>query len=222
MNRNFLIPVIIALVATGCKNTTQQHITLTRKTTDSAVTVKTIAKPEDTDSAQLAVLVRKLYKWHETDSMKYDGFRPLKANPTDTAFTRIDLDENAKAIEELRQTGLFTEDFLNDYRKIAVRMDKELHDGSSLWADGELSTFGDDVDEWCGCQDFPVDDYWNIIKLTGIKINGNDADFRWTWGDGQSYKVKAKKENGNWKIAYLQGFDMAAYSWEWWKKHKNI
>jgi hypothetical protein len=32
---------------------------------------------------------------------------------------------------------------------------------------------------------------------------------------------KAKKGNGVWRISYLQGFDMNAYSWEWWKKNKK-
>jgi hypothetical protein len=174
----------------------------------------------ETDSVKLTRLVRDLYKWHETKRMKYEGFKPLKRNATGTLYTSIDLDENQKAIEELKQTGLFASDFLNEYRKIAERMDKELRDGSSLWPEGELSTFGDDVDAWCNCQDFP-DQYWNVIKLADIKINNKNADFKWTWGDNFYYKTKAIKENGNWRISYLQGFDMNAYSWEWWKKNKK-
>jgi hypothetical protein len=174
-----------------------------------------------TDSIELTNLVKKLYQWHETAKMKFDGFKPLKRNAADTLYTSLDLDENQKAIEELKRTGLFASSFLNDYRKIAERMDKELRDGSSLWPEGELSTFGDDVDAWCNCQDFPVDQYWNIIKLIDIKINNNNADFKWTWGDNFFYKTKATKEDGSWRISYLQGFDMNAYSWGWWKKNKK-
>lgn len=173
-----------------------------------------------TDSIKLTELVRNLYKWHTTDTCKC-GFKPLKKNQSDTLFTSIDLDENRKEINELKQTGFFTEDFLEDYRKIAVRMDKELRDGTSLWPEGELSTFGDDADAWCNCQDYPVDDYWKIMRLTNIKFNKDEASFKWTWGYSFYYKAKAKKENGNWKISYLEGFDMNAYSWEWWKKNKK-
>jgi hypothetical protein len=178
-----------------------------------------VAKP--TDSLELTMLIRKLYKWHETTKMKYNGFNALKQSPSDTLYTSIDLEENKKAIEELKESGFFTDSFLNDYRNIAIRMDKELKDGSSLWPDGELSTFGDDSDPWCNCQDFPVDKYWEIIKLTDIHINNNTAKFSWTWGGDFYYNVKALKEEGNWKISYLQGFDMNAYSWEWWKKNKK-
>ncbi|WP_302902152.1 hypothetical protein [Mucilaginibacter sp. BT774] len=212
------LSLLCLLLLNGCKSNKQSSHTDTVKTTaDNSLTVSTANQ----DSIQLTLLVRKLYKWHVTDTMKHDGFKPTKSNPKDTLYTGIDLAENEKAVEELKETGIFADSFLNDYRKIAVRMDKELKDGSSLWPDGELSTFGDDVDDWCDCQDTPVNDYWKIIKLKDIKINNNEASFKWNWGDDLNFKVRAVKDNGNWKISYLQGFDMNSYSWEWWKNNKG-
>lgn len=100
-------------------------------------------------------------------------------------------------------------------------MDKELQDGSSLWPEGELSTFDTDDDAWCDCQDTPVDNYWTIIKINNLKINSNSADFKWTWGGDFNYSTKAAKENGVWKISYLQGFDINAYNWGWVTKNKK-
>ena len=225
------LSLLCLLLLNGCKSNKQSSHTNTVKTTaDNSRTVSTANQ----DSIQLTLLVRKLYKWHVTDTMKHDGFKPTKSNPKDTLYTGIDLAENEKAVEELKETGIFADSFLDDYRKIAVRMDKELKDGSSLWPDGEIPTFDNDVDEWCNCQDSPVNDYWKIIKLKNIKITSNEASFKWNWGDDSNYSVKALKEsddsnynvkalkeNGNWKISYLQGFDMSAYSWEWVKKNKG-
>jgi hypothetical protein len=221
MNRtlsNFVFIIMIILL-TSCNNGNKPDQNKNTSTTKS-VANNAILKDNE-DSIKLTDLVKRLYKWHISDSNCGCSFNPLKNNPSDTLYSSIDLVDNNKAINKLKQTGLFAEDFLTDYRKIAVRMDKELRDGSSLWPDGELSTFGDDADAWCSCQDSPVNDYWKIIKLTDIKLNQDEASFKWTWGDNFFYKVKAKKENGNWKISYLQGFDMDAYSWEWWKKHKD-
>ena len=38
-------------------------------------------------------------------------------------------------------------------------------------------------------------------------INGQNADYVWSWGNNFEYRVKALKESGLWKISYLQGFD---------------
>jgi hypothetical protein len=222
-NTSFLVAFLFTVsFLAGCNSSqkSSNQDSITKKSTTVLYSKKAIAA-DNAASVELTQLIRKVYKWHETAKMKFDGFKPLKRNATDTLYTSIDLDENQKAIEELKQTGLFASSFLSDYRKIAERMDKELRDGSSLWPEGELSTFGDDADAWCNCQDFPVDQYWNIIKLVDVKINNNDADFKWTWGDSFLYKAKATKENGNWRISYLQGFDMNAYNWEWWKKNKK-
>jgi hypothetical protein len=165
------------------------------------------------DSIELTELVRELYKWHETTRMKNNGFIPIKSNPSDTTYSGLDMNANTKAIQELKETFLFSDDFLHDYRAIATRMDKELKDGSSIWLDGDMPPFNDDVDEWCNCQDSPVDKYWSIIQLTNLKISMDEATFNWTWGDDFLYKTKARKVNGKWKISYLEGFDMSYYNW---------
>jgi hypothetical protein len=186
-------------------------------TTHTEITPPPIVDRKD-DSIKITALVRSLYKWHET-APRPDGFVPLKKNSVDTLNTSMDLAANNKAIKELKETGLFVDDFLTDYRNIAVRMDKELRDGSSIWPDGETPSFQDDVDEWCNCQDYP-DNYWEKLTLADLKFNNDEADFKWTWGNNFFYKAKAKKIAGIWKISYLEGFDMNWYNWEWQKKHK--
>lgn len=220
---NNLKPILICLstlfLLSACGGTNKADKTDTGKITiRTPITPPLLVIDRIDDSVKLTALVRSLYKWHET-APRPDGFVPLKKNPVDTLNTRMDLAANNKAIRELKQTGLFADDFLTDYRNIAVRMDRELRDGSSLWPDGELPTFNDDVDEWCNCQDFP-DNYWEKLTLADLKFNDNEADFKWTWGDNFFYHTKAKKIAGIWKISYLEGYDMNWYNWEWQKKHK--
>ena len=92
-------------------------------------------------------------------------------------------------------------------------MDKELRDGSSLWPDGEMPTFNDDVDEWCNCQDNP-DNYWEKLTLVDLKFNNDEANFKWTWGNHFFYGVKAGKENNVWKITGLERFTIKNFSWQ--------
>lgn len=212
----------MAILFIGCKSKNKSDAADTIKTPieiNSDTGINTTARTGD--SIELTLLVKKIYKWHQTVKTKYNGFKPLKRDPSDTLYTSIDLEENKKSIEELKETGFFSDSFLNDYRNIAVRMNKELQDGSSQWPEGELATFDGDADAWCNCQDFPVDDYWNIIKLNALNIINNSAQFKWTWGHDFYYNTKATKENSAWKISYLQGFDMDAYGWGWVTKNKK-
>lgn len=226
MKTNLTRTIGFALLSTAFSachsdNGTDRKGAVTQINKDTTST-QTIQKPNITeDSILLTHLVKQLYKWHITQKRQYDGFKAIKLDPTDTLNKAIDLDENQKAINELQTTGLFADDFLKNYRCIAVRMDKELREGSSLWPDGKMPTFDNDVDAWCNCQDSPIDNYWAIIKLKDISINNNVAQFKWTWGDDFTYEMQAVNENGNWKISYMQGFDMKTYNWEWVKNHKS-
>jgi len=218
LNLRYILICLILLSFTNCKGNKTDHPNNTIIQENTTGHQKKDSN-NNTDSVQLTALIKHLYKWQAAGSLKYDGFKAVKLNNTDTLYCGIDLVENAKAITELKATGFFTNGFLRNYHNIAVRMDKELHNGSSQWRDDELPTFSRDINAWCNCQDEPVDNYWKIIKLTDIKIDHNKASFKWTWGDNFYYNVRALKENNDWKIDYLQGFDMNAYSWEWQKKH---
>jgi hypothetical protein len=214
----YCLPAVLLLSACGGANKADK-VDTGKVVIRTTITPPTAVIDRIDDSVKITALVRAMYKWQETAGAKPDGFVPTKKYPTDTLNTGIDLQNTGIAIEKLRKLGFFAEDFLNDYKNVAVRMDKELRDGSSLWPDGELPTFQGDVNEWCNCQDNP-DNYWEKLTITNLKINNDQADFKWTWGDKFFYHTKAKKVAGTWKISYLEGFDMNYYNWEWQKKHK--
>jgi hypothetical protein len=172
---------------------------------------------------KLLLLVRNLYKWVETkDSMRI-GFETLESeNPKDSLYVGVDMNIHKKRMIQLRHTKLFSEEFIKNQDRIAVRIDKNLRNKVIEWHIGEMPPFGNDTNPWCGCQDNP-DNYWETMIIKNVKINNNTANFVWTWvskeitwkNDKHNYKVKAIKENGVWKILYLQGFDFEAFTKVW-------
>jgi len=164
------------------------------------------------DSTALVSLVIKLLKWHESDSNLSMDFDVKKTSPADSIYSGIDWTVHKKRMTELSNTNFFTDSFLSNYHHIALYLDQELKSNKTKYREGDLPPYGGDGNEWCNCQDFPGD-IWKNLKITDLKMNGDSANFKWNWGDELYYSVKTKKENGSWKISYLEGFDIKKFSW---------
>jgi len=161
------------------------------------------------DSTDLKALVINLLRWHEND--KKSDFEPLLKNPKDTIYSGIDWQLYKKRVIELKNTNLFTKDFLDNYQKIALHLDKELKQNKVKYAVGDLPPY-DHSNEWCNCQDYPSN-IWKRLKIVSLKINDNSANFKWTWGDNFFYSTKARKENNVWRISALEKFNLENFSW---------
>lgn len=161
-----------------------------------------------TETEKIQKLIRQLYEWHETKSSKFDF--DLVADNQDSLYIKLDLKKHNQRLTELRQTNFFSDQFLDNYNKIALTIDKGLKSKKIEYFVGELPPYGNDANPWCSCQDNP-DNYWQNLTIDKISIENNNATFIWTWGDNFEYKAKAIKENGEWKITYLQGFDFEEF-----------
>lgn len=161
------------------------------------------------DSIELLALTKNLLKWHEAD-LKGD-FPSMSDN--DSVFTGIDWPTHKARMEELSKTNFFTQEFMDNYQKIALQLDKELKQNPVKYYEGELPPYGNGANEWCNCQDYPSD-VWNRLMIKNIKLEKDIASYYWTWGDDLNYFVKAKKENGYWKITSLERFDVKNYTWK--------
>ena len=167
--------------------------------------VSTSSKPDEED---LLKLTRNLYEWHETKNSKSD-FNPI-SDDNDSAYIGLDLEMHKKSISELKQTGFFASEFIDNYNKIALSIDADLKNKKMEWLVGDMPPFGNDANPWCNCQDNP-DNYWKTLTITDLEIENNVATFNWTWGNDFEYKVKAIKAGDEWKITYLQGFDSSNF-----------
>lgn len=195
------------------ESTTQKHLNL-----NSSDSSKTITN----DSIELTLLVRKVYKWHET---KFLEDFPYKFQ-NDTIFTGINWEEYDKNIKLHKNTDLFTDEFFKRHKYIASIIDKSMKSADREWRNSNdgISLWQSNADDWCACQDSP-DDYWKILTIDSLKINNNLASFIWTWDtkdvkDKHEYLVTAKKINNVWKINSL-GWQNHNYSVEEFDKILN-
>lgn len=156
------------------------------------------------DSIDLTKLVRSVYKWQDGEGMGND-FDP-KGLEGDSLYRGIDWHAYNKRVKKLKETNYFHQRFLESHKQIAQYIDTALRSGRETWPKDELPSFGYDASPWCNCQDAPSENAWDSLTVTDLKLENGQADFNWTWGDHFSYKMKAVKENGAWKISYLEGF----------------
>ncbi|MFD1603030.1 hypothetical protein ACFSJW_06980 [Flavobacterium artemisiae] len=160
------------------------------------------------DSIALVELTKKLLQWAEKDSE--GDFNPLENKSTESAYSEIDMALHKKRLKELKNTNLFSKDFIANYDKIALKIDSEFKNGTLKWNVGELPPFGFGASPWCNCQDFP-NDFLTKTKIKDLEINNNKASYDWGFGPDDVYSIKAVKENDVWKISYMQGFDYNGY-----------
>ncbi|GHT50499.1 hypothetical protein FACS189440_18030 [Bacteroidia bacterium] len=160
------------------------------------------------DKAEILKLVRRVVP----RGVHFAVFPSPIANKAETRYIGFDLDEHKENMNELKKSNLFSSEFINNIDKAVLSADKNIRDGEE-WMVGDLGYF-DDYDPWCNCQDRPDD---NKIEITFLNIDSQKATLTWTWEDpnwskDNPSKVRVVKENGIWKIAYLQGFDFGDFT----------
>jgi hypothetical protein len=161
------------------------------------------------DSTAVVDLVRKMYQWYE--KLPAQGEFEGKTNKaSDTIYSSLDIDLHQKRLQALEASDCFASEFIDNYKKIGQNIDQALKSGKTIWLVGDMSPFGDGADPWCACQDRP-DAFSNLLIIKNMQINENKASCTWTLDEQNPYQVRAVKENGQWKIAYLQGFDFEQY-----------
>ncbi|TNE28680.1 MAG: hypothetical protein EP346_08320 [Bacteroidetes bacterium] len=152
--------------------------------------------------------MQNMFEWHEAELL--DDF-PFKYDNSDTIFVGIDWHAYNQLVKEFISTQYFSNYFLQTHRSIAMEIDESIKHSSIEWRnilDG-LTHWDTGADNWCACQDYP-DEYWKLISLHHIQIEGDSARFQWTWNtDVREYthyqSLSAVKVNDQWKISSIQG-----------------
>ncbi|QKG56336.1 hypothetical protein GKZ68_06605 [Hymenobacter sp. BRD128] len=230
MKRIKSVSLLSGLLLFGCNQTGTKPVLVTEKRdagaksdTNSATTKATLAtakkaaKPAD-DKEQIQTLIRKVLKWG--DSLQV-GLLPGVVDTKKKAITSLNLSTHRLDLAKLRTSGLFAAEFIENYNKVILTIDKRLRNGTQRWLDGDQPDFGfsRDVNAWCGCQDVPYDkpNPYDFVEVNVLSKGPNTVEATWHWGklpvDADpgwkdfSYKFRAVKENGEWRITYLEGFD---------------
>ena len=172
------------------------------------------------DKEEIQNLIRQTLKW--ADSKSVIDILPMLTDSQDSVYIGFDMKKHKSNLDTLRATGFFANEFIENYNQIILTLDKKLRNREfDEWLVGELPTFSfaNDADPWCDCQDVPYDNPspWGNVEIEVIKLNNDKAQLIWKWGgldskmdstwNDFSYKFRTIKENGKWKIAYMEGFD---------------
>lgn len=177
---------------------------------------KTNDEPGSPDQQQITILVRDMLRWNDSD--KQMDLLPAVVNEGDTIYTGFDMIQLSKNVKVIKDTGYFTDGFVKNYESIILNLDIRLRNNQyEKWSTGELPpfTFANDFDPFCSCQDIPED--WNTVQTKVIKLEkdkgelffmfGSSSDFEGKTPEDYATRFKVIKENGIWKIDYIDTFN---------------
>ena len=178
-------------------------------------------KTTEKDNKEIQELIRNTLTWSNSKN-KFD-ILPVISDDMDSIYVAINVDKQEENINILRQTNLFSAEFIENYNNIILTISEKLigNEFDDDWFVGEMPPFDfvSGVNPWCLCQDIPYDNPnpWDYIEIEIIDLKNNSGEIYWKWGDlnsdlpsdwiAFSYKFKVVKEDNKWKISYLQGFD---------------
>ena len=199
--------LILIFVFLSCNN--NPKIKTSQKQVDSPVTTET-----STDKEEIQKLIRQVLIWSDSTHL---NLLPVLADSIDSLYIGFDMNELKSNLNMLKETNLFAIEFIDNYNKIILTLDSNLKNkeyGDWLVDDLPVFNFANDVNPWCLCQDnLP----WENVVVQIISLSGDKGELSWKWGNlsansdsswsNFSYNFTVVKEDGRWKIAYLQGFD---------------
>lgn len=165
------------------------------------------------DKNEIQALIRQMLIW--ADSKSSIDLLPILSK--DSICIGFNFDKLNQNLEELRKTGFFAEEFIDNYDQIIQTLDKKIKNKEfEKWNVYELPSFNfdNDVSPWCSCQDnYP----WGDVEVEVINLSKDKGELKWNWGKLDStvdpswkqfsYKFEVAKVNDKWKISYLEGFD---------------
>lgn len=187
---------------------------------ESRMEVLTILE-NDKDKAAIQQLIRQVLTWVDEESLL--SLFPMLEDNTNSVYNGVDLDEHKQNLQELESTNFFSKAFLDNYNKIYLAINEKLKNKAVEWLVGDMSPFGNGTNPWCNCQDIPYDEPnpWEFIEIEVVDLSDEKGEFIWRWGNLPlnagigwkefTYQFSVVKEEGKWKIAYLEGFDFDTF-----------
>jgi len=217
-----IISLFVSCSLGGSNNQeTKKKIDLGSKSEIIKTKNKSEIETEKTDKQKIRDLIRNVLNWSDTKT-NFDLY-PVISDDLDSIYIGISEDKLKDKIKMLQNTNYFSSEFIENYNKIIQTIGKELTDNTTnyKWFVGEMPpfNFASDLNPWTLCQDIPYEkpNPWDLIEIDIINLNDKKGEIIWKWGNINSesnsfwkdfsYRFNVVKENGVWKISYLQGFD---------------
>jgi len=160
------------------------------------------------DSTEIVKLLRTVYKWHDKNQGNLEDF-PIIVK--DSFQVGIRFDSLKRTIDALKQTGYFSSGFIENYKKMADSFNYRMRNANPKLLN-EVNFGFQDADIWTGFQD-SAGDYWNTMTIQNFKATADSASLSWKLRENgwtsDPYAVGFTFENGKWRVAYLQGFEIS-------------
>jgi hypothetical protein len=205
-----ILSLAIANLIISCSCTQEDQSTKKNKT-ESNHTVNIQVGDSVRNKEEIEMLIKNVLKWADSKQV----IPLLPAIVKDSICIGFNLDALEKNLIRLEGTGFFASEFIQNYNKIILTLNQKIKNNEfAKWNVYELPSFrfANGFNPWCECQD-NLD--WNLVE---VKIMNNDnGKMIWHWGSlGKNYdeswkkfeyRFRVVKEDGKWKIAFMQGFD---------------
>lgn len=185
------------------------------------------------DSTDILRLIRNVLNWGDLPNSI--NLLPLVGN-SDSICIGFDLEKLNANLEKLRSTNYFSEEFIDNYKLIILTLDRKIKNKEfEAWYIYDVPdplNFAVNASAWCNCMEVPYDkpNPWDFVEIKVVSTSKEQADLFWTWGnlsdeqkkywEDDSYNFKVKKENNQWKISYMQGFDFKEATRNWREEDK--
>jgi hypothetical protein len=166
------------------------------------------------EKEEINKLIKQVLSWSESrESVK---LLPVLADSLDSIYIGFDMDKLTENIDKLKETRFFSTEFIENYEQIIITLDRKLKNKEfNEWLVGDLPPFKfhNNYNPWWGGQEsFPV----QLVIVEIVSLSKDKGEFYFKCGGKEqecrgleNYKMKFRvvKENNEWKISYLLGFD---------------
>ncbi|MBU3744857.1 MAG: hypothetical protein FGM61_10015 [Sediminibacterium sp.] len=171
---------------------------------NSSFTIENQTQFSEQDSIAIVSLMHSMYQWE--DSVKHFDNFPLVEDASKNTYLGIDFDKQRNNETMLANSTYFSSQWITQYHQLASTIDSLLAKKIYEWPVGEMCSFTTDVNPWWEAQDVPENFPWSI-SIEAIQYDGREVSFLTRWWKDKTYAMRCIKEQGGWKISYLQGFD---------------
>ncbi|MBP6425050.1 MAG: hypothetical protein KAX93_05450 [Flavobacterium sp.] len=198
MKTNALALLLMTVLCVSCNNSKTN-------TSTTIITEKTAGN----DKAQIEKLIKSVNSWGGSANGSY-GITYYTIDKKTGNCTGIDRKKHQLELEKLKKSDYFSADFIENFNQIGLKQDQLIKTKKiPAWKPSEEVNPFRNSSPWCNCQDGGD---MKKIQIKIIDLNDQKGSLSWTWSEpdyskGFEYKFNVEKENGKWKIAYLEGFD---------------
>jgi hypothetical protein len=199
MNYIGLFILIFGLGSSNCHHNRQ----IIEKQSTTTVVVDVQKEKEE-----IRQLIQQVLSWSESNESI--DILPVLMDSKLSVYTGFDMNKHKDNLAKLRETDLFTKEFIENYNQIILTLDRKLQSKEfEEWLVGDLPPFKfvNDIDPWCLCQGFSPEQFDDVVV---VKMDSNSGELIWNWKKGTdwlNFKFMVVKEDNKWKVSYMQGFD---------------